>query len=73
MVEISNSNYQVKLPTIEPSIGKLKEPSVHTSENPLTVRAENSFSKAFYGDSEYSLIRPNNRTDEIAQNIDFIA
>ena len=70
MVEISE-NYQLKQPATG---GPIRQRQFEPSENPLqSTKNPTSFSRAFYGNSEYSLTRPNNRTDFVAQNIDLIA
>lgn len=70
MVEIFE-NYQLKHAL---SGGPIKQRQFEPSESPVQPNnGSYTFSKAFYGNSEYSLTRPNNRTDFVAQNIDLIA
>lgn len=48
---------------------------ISTSPNPMTISSEkhSDFASAIYGNGPYSLVCPNQTSDILAQNLDFIA
>lgn len=66
----------VKTPTdagASVSAAKIQKTTSTSSAYPTEDPMPNEFAQAIYGDGQYSLIHPNNTTDEIAVNIDYIA
>ena len=54
-------------------VGKLRTISPQEFVTHPPKEASSDFAGAFYGDGPYSLEHPNNRTEFVAQNVDYLA
>ena len=78
MVEINNSMYTPKNVGLDPnanqsSVGSLKAISHEDFGPRASQEFKTDFASAFYGDGPYSLEHPNNTTEILAQNVDYLA
>lgn len=55
------------------SVGKLKAITPEDFGTRHSAEASHDFASAFYGDGPYSLEHPNNTTELVAQNVDYLA
>ena len=79
MVDFNTSlNLPVNL-VLEPNanhssgVGKLKAITPEDFGTRYLPEASHDFAGAFYGDGPYSLEHPNNTTELVAQNVDYLA